>query len=64
MRFLIAIGCFALGYLIIRFSKWLVDSTGIVFGSAESFFGGGGTMTVVKVLGLAIIAFGFWYLFH
>ena len=63
MKFLIFIMCFSIGFIAIRYSKWLVDSIG-----RSQFFeeklGSGGTYTFWKLLGVASILFGFWYLFH
>lgn len=63
MNVLVFIGCLILGYVLIRYAKWIIDSTGIQFESAEGFLGGGGTYSIVKLLGLAAIIFGFWWLF-
>jgi len=63
MRFLYFIGCLVGGWILLRYSKWFVDSTGIRFAFAENFFGTGGTYFIVKILGLAVIASGFYLLF-
>ena len=64
MKFLVFLACLGGGYFIIRYAKWLIDSTGIRFGFAEGILGGSGTAVVVKLLGLLCIIFGFWYLFN
>ncbi|MFA4996110.1 MAG: hypothetical protein WC536_03140 [Patescibacteria group bacterium] len=62
MKFLIFLMCEGLGFVSIIYTKWLVDSIG-----RSQFFeeklGSGGTYTFWKLLGVASIIFGFFYLF-
>ncbi len=62
MKFLIFILCFGVGFIAIRYSKWLVDSLGR-FPFFEEKLGSGGTYTFWKLLGVLFIIFGFYYLF-
>jgi hypothetical protein len=63
MNFLIFIAALVVGYILIRYSKWIVDSTGIRFSSIEQVIGYGGSYTFWKFIGLVSIGFGFWVLF-
>lgn len=63
MRFLIFIGCFGLGFLLIRYSKWVVDQSGLRFQFFENNLGPGSTYGILKLLGVASIIFGFYVLF-
>jgi len=63
MTYLIFFGAEIIGYVLIRYSRWVVDHT---FRSAffESFLGNGGTYTAAKLLGVAFMAFGFYWIFQ
>lgn len=62
MKFGIFMLCLGLGYVAIIYSKWLVDSLGRI-SFFETKIGGGGTYTFWKLLGVAFIIFGFFYVF-
>ena len=62
MKFLIFLGLIVLGFLLVRYSKWITDNTGR-FAWPERVIGPGGTYTVWKVFGLLAIVFAFYYLF-
>jgi len=62
MKFGIFILCLGLGFFAIYYSKWLVDSLGRI-SFFETKIGSGGTYTFWKLLGVALIIFGFIYLF-
>jgi len=61
MHFLGFLGILLLGFFLIRYGKWLRDSTGIRFDFAENFFGPGGTLTFMKIIGVGAIVFAFYY---
>ena len=56
------LGCVG-GWACIRYRKWIVDNTARV-GWAEQYLGGGGTYTMWLIIGVALFAAGFYYLFH
>lgn len=64
MSFLIFVGAECLGFVLIKYSSWIVDNAGIRFDFFENFLGGGGTKQFVKILGLLLMFFGIWYLFR
>ena len=55
--------CVGLGFLFIKYTKWLVDSLGRSQ-AAEKYLGPGGTYSAWKLGGLAMIIIGFWALFN
>lgn len=57
-RLLIFVGSFALGFIILRYNKYVVDMAG-KSEWAEEKLGAGGTYTAWKLFGIAIIIFGF-----
>ena len=63
MNFLIFVAALVVGYILIRYSKWVVDTTGIRFQFIENMIGYGGTYSVWKIVGVILIGFGFWVLF-
>lgn len=63
MKYLIFVGCMAVGFILIRYSKWLVDSSGIRFEFFETNMGPGASYSIWKLIGLALIIFGFYILF-
>jgi hypothetical protein len=57
MKYLIALGLIGLGFVLVIYAKWIRDNAGIRFDFAENIFGGGGTITMMKLMGVfAIIA--------
>jgi hypothetical protein len=63
MNFLIFVAALVIGYILIRYSKWIVDTSGIRFSWFENSLGPGASYSVWKLFGLALICFGFWVLF-
>lgn len=61
MHFLSFLGILLLGFFLIRYGKWLRDNTGIRSEWAEGFFGPGGTLTMMKIIGVLAIVFAFYY---
>ncbi len=61
MKIVIFILLMASGFVLIKYCKWLVDSTGIRFYGIERVLGPGGTYTILKLMGVAAIAFSFYY---
>jgi len=61
MHFLGFLGILAIGFFLIRYGKWLRDATGIRSEWAETFFGYGGTLTLMKIMGVVAIVFAFYY---
>lgn len=57
-RILIFVASFALGLIILRYNKYVVDMAG-KSEWAEEKLGSGGTYTVWKLFGIAIMIFGF-----
>lgn len=64
MKFIVAIFLFAVGYVLIKYCRWLVDNTGVKIWFLEVNIGRGSTYSAVKVAGVGVIAYGLWYLFH
>lgn len=64
MKILIFFATFVIGYLLIRYAKWLIDATGISFSSVERVLGPGGTYYTIQIIGLVGIGYGFWQLFN
>jgi len=64
MKFIYFILILVLGFLLIKYAKWLKDATGVRFGFAEQFFGYGGTTTAIKIIGFLAILFAFYYTFN
>ena len=62
MKFLILLGCLAVGYLTIRYSEIITNNT-TRFGWFDAHFPSG-TYGFWKVFGAVVILFGFWYLFN
>ena len=62
MKVLTFLGLIILGFLLVRYSKWLTDNT-TRFEWPEKVLGPGGTYTVWKMIGVLLIAFAFYYLF-
>jgi len=62
MKFLAFLGLLVLGFICIRWAKWITDNT-TRFDWPERFFGSGGTYTMWKILGVLAIVFAFIYLF-
>ncbi len=63
MIFLEFLGLEIGGYLLIRYAKWIVDSTERL-DFAERWFGPTGTYTLYKMIGVLIMFFGFYILVH
>ena len=64
MQYLYGFGLIALGFIIIRYSKWIVDSTGIRFGALVSFLGSGQEYNVWKILGIISLIGGIYFIFN
>lgn len=62
MQYLVGIGAIALGFVFIRYNKWVVDQIGYIR-FFENNLGGGGTYSAVKLFGLAFIIFGIYTIF-
>ncbi len=62
MKFLAFLGFLVLGFICIRYAKWITDNT-TRFDWPEHFFGSSGTYTMWKILGILAIIFAFIYLF-
>ena len=62
MQYLVGFGGIILGFVLIRFSKWVVDHT-MRIDFFEMNIGGGGTYSAVKLFGVAFIFFGIYVLF-
>lgn len=62
MRFGIFLLCIGVAVVTIIYTKWLVDSVGRIQYFEEKL-GNGGTYNFWKLFGLAVIIFGFYYLF-
>ena len=61
MRFLYFLGFIIIGFIVLRYYKWLVDhTTRIDF--FEDHLGPGGTYTFVKLVGVALILASFYIL--
>lgn len=58
MNWLYFLGSEIVGFIVIRYSKWITDNTGRI-DIAEQYMGPGGTYTFWKVIGLGLIIFGF-----
>ncbi|MEI6498639.1 MAG: hypothetical protein WCO23_01625 [bacterium] len=52
-----------LGFVFIKYNKWLVDNVGRSQ-FAERYLGAGGTYSMWKLGGIAAIMFGIWALFN
>ena len=50
------------GLAMIRYCRWIVINTGFRSVSAEKFFGPGGTYTFLKIFGVILTIFAFYYL--
>ena len=61
-KILVFLGLIILGFVLVRFSKWITDNTGR-FAWPEKVIGPGGTYTVWKFFGVLMIGFAFYYLF-
>jgi hypothetical protein len=59
--FLLILGA---GFFLIKYNKWLRDSTGLRFEFFERNVGPGATLDVLKIFGILVIAFSFWALFN
>jgi len=55
--------CLGLGYVFLRYDKWLVDNIGRSQ-FVERYMGAGGTYNLWKLVGLAMIVFAFWALMN
>lgn len=64
MKYLIFVGCVVVGFILIRYSKWIVDTSGIRFTAIENSVGYGASYSVWKLLGLIAIVAGFYVLFN
>ncbi len=62
MNFFYFIVAEGIGFVVLKYAKWIKDNTGIRFNSMERFMGGGGTTFTIKIFGLAIMIFGFYAL--
>jgi len=58
------LGSMGLGFILIKYNKWIRDNTGIRFDFFERNMGPGATLDVMKFSGVVAIAFGFWALFN
>jgi len=63
MRFLYFVIGMGLGFVLIRFSKWLVDNTGIRWPALENILGPGSMYSIWKVFGLVLIILSIYILF-
>lgn len=55
--------CLGLGYIFLRYDKWLVDNIGRSQ-FVERYMGPGATHNLWKLVGLAMIVFAFWALMN
>lgn len=62
MNFLYFILCLIVGFLFIKFNKWITDNTDRI--EFVEKYVPGGTYTFWQIAGVAGIIFGFWVLFH
>jgi hypothetical protein len=62
MRFWYFIGMITMGFVCMRYNKWIRDNTGPI-DIAEKIFGQGGTYTFWTFFGAASILASFWFLF-
>ena len=63
MRFLYFVIGMAVGFLLIKYNKWIVDNTGIRWPSLENTLGSGSMYTIWKLAGVVLIALSFYVLF-
>ena len=63
MRFVYFMLLIGLGFVCVRYSKWITDNT-MRFDFAEKFLGSGGTYNAWKIIGVLVIAFSFYYLIN
>jgi predicted ABC-type exoprotein transport system permease subunit len=61
MKFFYFLLLLVLGFLMVRYSKWLQDHT-FRIEIAEKFFGHGGTNIAWKIIGVVVLCFAFYYL--
>ena len=61
-RFLVSLFVFAVGFLLLKYSYQIYLFTGVI-PSAEKIFGGGGTYTMFKLLGVIFVALSLLHLF-
>lgn len=63
MRFLYFIIGMAVGFVFIRYNKWLVDNTGIKWPALENLIGPGSMYSIWKLAGVILIILSFYVLF-
>lgn len=63
LRILISLASFAVGVIVMTHSFQLVKIVGHTY-YAERYLGEGGSYTMWKLIGVALIIGGIWYLFH
>ncbi len=63
MRYLLFVGGMTVGFVCLRYTKWLVDNLNVHIKLAESLLGPGSMHTVWKLAGLALIIFSIYILF-
>ena len=63
MRFLYFVIGMGVGFILLKFNKWLVDHSGISWPSLENALGPGGMYTIWKLAGVVLIVLSFYVLF-
>lgn len=64
MNFIYFLICIALGFALIKYNKWIRDTTGLRFEFFERNIGPGATLDILKFIGVGAVIFSFWVLFH
>ena len=63
MNFIYFFGSEVVGFVLLVYAKWIVDTTERL-DFAERWFGPTGTYTLYKLIGVGFILFGFYALFN
>lgn len=63
MRYLIFVVGMGLGFVLVKYSKWMVEHSGIRWPKLENMLGPGSMHTIWKLTGVIIIILSFFVLF-